>query len=173
LPADRTPTLVTRIKPDTTQGRSPTQVTARPTPSKTRATRIAAAPKTTHSLRTLPPAPAKQRTQRRLPTPVPISKARVSSQKASVRLSTSIGISPLLVSFTVEMPKALKKGADFLWTDNGIPICNDIQGQKILMEPGRHRIGVLVITQDNQELRASSDVTVFERLTKKPIAKSD
>jgi hypothetical protein len=117
----------------------------------------------THHVQTLPPTLTKPRQTPRRTPPV---KSSPSSAKGKVRLSSTIGISPLLVSFTADVDAEQREGADFFWTDNGIPICSERNGQKILMEPGRHRIEVLVITKDNQEIRAGSDVTVFERLTK-------
>lgn len=81
-----------------------------------------------------------------------------------LRISSFIGIAPLHVSFSVVLPGTLARGADFLWTDNGVPICNGSNGQKILVEPGEHQIGVLIITAAGQELRAAKTVKVLPRL---------
>ena len=89
-----------------------------------------------------------------------------------VRLSSTIGISPLLVSFSVAtMPAAMRHGAFFLWTDNGEPISNGVNGQKFLVDPGQHRLEVLVTTANGQELRASQTVTVLERISKRRTAR--
>ncbi|MCG3137103.1 MAG: hypothetical protein HJJLKODD_00946 [Phycisphaerae bacterium] len=82
----------------------------------------------------------------------------------NVKLSAYIGISPMLISYTVQMPAELMKDADVLWMDNGQPISRGISGQKSLVEPGQHRLEVLVVASDNKEYRASKTVTVLERL---------
>ena len=83
----------------------------------------------------------------------------------TVRLSAHIGISPMLMSYTVHIPMEMRKGADVLWIDNGEPISRGISGQRTLAAPGQHKIEVLVVTQDNREFRATKTVTVLERLS--------
>jgi len=90
-----------------------------------------------------------------------------SSQNISplkVRLSATIGISPMLLSYTVHIPPEMLKDADVLWLDNGEPISHGISGQKSLSKSGQHKIEVLVVTKDNQEYRTHKKVTVLERL---------
>lgn len=82
-----------------------------------------------------------------------------------IRLSAHIGISPMLMSYTVHIPSEMRKGAEVLWIDNGEPISRGISGQKTLAQPGQHRIEVLVVTLDNREFRARKTVTVLERLS--------
>jgi len=82
----------------------------------------------------------------------------------SIRLSSYIGISPMVLSYTVQMPPALRKGADVLWIDNGQPISRGVSGQKTLVKPGQHKIEVLVVAKDRREYRSSRTVTVLERL---------
>lgn len=53
------------------------------------------------------------------------------------------------------------KGADFLWMDNGMWICDEQRGVKILDTPGRHRISVLVVTRDGEEYRGHREVVVL------------
>ena len=84
-----------------------------------------------------------------------------------VRVSSTIGISPLLVSYSASLPAHLARGAFFLWTDNGEPISNGINGQKFFSEPGTHRLEVLVTTADGREFRAAQTVTVLERINKR------
>ncbi len=83
----------------------------------------------------------------------------------NIRLSAYIGISPMLVSYTVQMPAHLRDGADVLWIDNGEPMSRGISGQKSLNTPGQHKIEVLVVGKDNREYRSSKTVTVLERLS--------
>ncbi|MCP4247058.1 MAG: hypothetical protein GY778_08405, partial [bacterium] len=83
-----------------------------------------------------------------------------------VRVSSTIGISPLLVSYSATLPARLQRSAFYLWTDNGEPISNGINGQKFFTEPGVHRLGVLVTTKDGQEYRAGQKITVLERIGK-------
>ena len=70
----------------------------------------------------------------------------------------------MLMSYTVHIPPTMRKGADVLWIDNGEPISKGISGQKTLVEPGQHKIEVLVVTEDNREFRANKTITVLERL---------
>jgi len=93
--------------------------------------------------------------------PPPSSKAEATP--VQVIVSRSVGISPCYVSFRVVLPAGEGTKADFLWTDNGVPICNDPTGGKVLMEPGEHRIEVLVITANDQELRGGQTVQVLEK----------
>ena len=71
----------------------------------------------------------------------------------------------MLMSYTVQIPAAMRKGADILWIDNGEPMSRGISGQKTLIEPGQHKVEVLVVTKNNREYRASKTVTVLERLS--------
>ena len=92
----------------------------------------------------------------------------VTDSPIRVRLSSTIGISPLLVSYSVgQLPAQWRKGAFFLWTDNGEPISNAVNGQKFLIEPGEHRLEVLVTTMDGREYRASETISVLERISTK------
>ncbi len=99
-------------------------------------------------------------------TAKPAAPARRSGGQVAVHTSVSVGTSPCYVSFRADLPVGISPTkADFLWTDNGIPICNGQTGEKILVSPGEHRIEVLVITSDNRELRGGHTVTVFRKLT--------
>ncbi len=111
-------------------------------------------------LRVQKPTPTPKRTTRSDP------KRKVADlQPLGIRLSAHIGISPMPMSYTVQIPPAMRKGADILWIDNGEPMSRGISGQKILIEPGQHKVEVLVVTKDNREYRASKTVTVLERLS--------
>ena len=61
-----------------------------------------------------------------------------------IRLSSTIGVAPLLVSYSASMPQAILRGASVLWTDNGEPISNGLNGQRVFGDPGEHRVGVMV-----------------------------
>ena len=113
------------------------------------------------------PLPAQKSTTARRPTPrfEPKQKKVEDVQPLGIRLSAHIGISPMLMVYTVQIPLGMRKDADILWMDNGEPMPGGISGQKILIEPGRHKVEVLVVTKDNREYRASETVTVLERLS--------
>lgn len=83
-----------------------------------------------------------------------------------IRLSSAIGIEPLLLGFSVDCPSDWLRSADFLWTLDGEPICNDINGQKALTKSGVYELGVLVVTSDGVEHRAAHNVRVLPRLAK-------
>jgi len=81
-----------------------------------------------------------------------------------VKLSSTIGIAPLVVSYAAVLPDHIRKQADFLWTDNGEPISNKRDGQLFLATAGEHEIAVLVTKDDGQHCRASRTVTVLARI---------
>lgn len=78
-----------------------------------------------------------------------------------MQIGPTIGKSPVFVRFKALLPASVAGGADFLWTDNGIPISNDQAGDKVLYTPGQHRIKVLVITAGERELRGGGVVQVL------------
>ncbi len=86
-------------------------------------------------------------------------------QPLGLRLSAHIGFSPMLLSYTVQIPTEMRKDADISWIDNGEPMSVGISGQKTLIEPGQHKVEVLVVTREHQEYRAGGIVTVLERLS--------
>lgn len=98
------------------------------------------------------------------PRPTPAVRSGAGSDRLAVRLSSTIGLAPLLVSYSVTAPDDMLKGAFYLWTDNGEPVSNGRTGQKFLTEPGTHRMQVLVTTADGKEHRVGQDVTVLERV---------
>lgn len=114
------------------------------------------------ALTTRPVAPS----TRRGPTPDRLTPNR--SQPADgpirIRVSSTIGVAPLLVSYSALLPKSLRKEAHLLWTDNGEPISNGINGQKVLTEPGEHSLEVLVTAADGKEYRNARVITVIERM---------
>ncbi len=112
------------------------------------------------------PLPAQKSTTTRKRTTRFDPKRKVADlQPLGIRLSAHIGISPMPMSYTVQIPPEMKKDADILWIDNGEPMSRGISGQKILTRPGQHKVEVLVVTKDNREYRASKTVTVLERLS--------
>ncbi len=86
----------------------------------------------------------------------------------SVQVSSTIGIAPLLIDYAVTLQRGVERGADVLWADNGVPIGNGLNGQKVLTTAGEHTISVLVITKDDRELRANTKVTVLAPIKRKP-----
>ncbi len=120
-------------------------------------------------LRTKPiPLPGKKKNARPARTSTPLPAKAATDSPIRVRLSSHIGISPLLVSYSVgQLPARWRKGAFFLWTDNGEPISNAINGQKFLIDPGEHQLEVLVTTVDGHEYRATETITVLERISTK------
>jgi len=71
----------------------------------------------------------------------------------------------MFVQFKAVLPQSVAKGADFLWTDNGVPLCNGQTSDKVLYTPGEHKIEVLVITADERELRGGGTVQVLGKTT--------
>jgi len=81
-----------------------------------------------------------------------------------VRVSSTIGIAPLLISFSVIVPRELRRGAYYLWTDNGEPLSNAMNGQKYLTEPGQHELRVLMTTAGGKRYESSKIITVLQRV---------
>lgn len=80
-----------------------------------------------------------------------------------IDLSSTIGLSPLMVGYSVNLPRDQLRGADILWTDNGEPFSQSPSGQRLLTKAGDHEIGVLVVTSKGMELRQTKKVTVYPR----------
>ncbi len=92
------------------------------------------------------------------------------ARHAPVRLTgPAVGTAPLHIAFAVELPPSVLDGADFLWMDNGMWICDQQRGIKILDRPGRHRISVLVVTRDGEEYRGRREVVVLANEPGDPI----
>ncbi len=102
------------------------------------------------------------------PSPTPRRKGVEQNQAETpplrIRVSSSIGIAPLLINYSAIVPGKLRRGAFFLWTSNGEPISNELTGQKYLIEPGKHKLEVLMTTADGKEYRAEKTITVLERV---------
>jgi hypothetical protein len=75
--------------------------------------------------------------------------------------SPAVGTAPHYIAFNVDLPPEVIRDAHFVWMDNGMWICDEPKGVKILETPGRHRISVLVVTKDGQDYRGTRDVVVL------------
>ncbi len=96
-------------------------------------------------------------------TPRAPRRTRAQSGTVEVTVSRSFGVSPCYVSFKAILPAQEAEKADFLWTDNGTPVCSGQNGYMVLSEAGEHRIEVLVITANDRELRGGQTVVVMEK----------
>ncbi len=96
----------------------------------------------------------------------PAPSQRVPRNLLKVHVSSAIGIEPLHLGFSAECPPAWRRTADFRWTLDGVPIGRGISGQKTLVRPGEHALGVVVVTASGQEYRASRTIRVLPRLDK-------
>ncbi|MCZ6697927.1 MAG: hypothetical protein O7D94_03230, partial [Planctomycetota bacterium] len=115
------------------------------------------------------PSPVAQPTQRasvrNVPTPMPARSyvRSVPAKRVNIQLGgPAIGIAPHYLDYSVDLPRNLTAGADFLWMDNGVWMGDEGRGVRILDIPGLHRISVLVITKNNQEFRGSATVQVLK-----------
>lgn len=95
-----------------------------------------------------PPGPATTAAQRAAQPP-PLPRTPV-----AIRVSSAIGTNPLVLAFSADCPADWHRNAQFLWTLNGDPIANQVNGQKTISEPGEHTLGLLVTTRDAREYRA-------------------
>jgi len=83
-----------------------------------------------------------------------------------IRVSSTIGIAPHHLNFSAVAPAELARGAYFLWTDNGEPIANGVNGQKFLIAPGEHELAVTMTTAEGRRYVARRTITVLERMAK-------
>jgi len=81
-----------------------------------------------------------------------------------IGVSSAIGIEPLHLGFWADCPANWRETADFLWTLNGQPIGNGVNGQRTLAEAGEHTLGVLAVTAQGEEYRATRTIRVLPRL---------
>lgn len=93
-----------------------------------------------------------------------VPKRTVARNPLKIGVSAAIGIEPLHLGFWADCPASWRESADFLWTLNGQPIGNGVNGQKTLAEAGEHTLGLLAVTAQGQEHRATRTIRVLPRL---------
>ncbi len=81
-----------------------------------------------------------------------------------IGVSSAIGIEPLHLGFWADCPASWRETADFLWTLNGEPIGSGVNGQRTVADAGEHQLGVLAVTADGKEHRATRTIRVLPRL---------
>jgi len=81
-----------------------------------------------------------------------------------IRLSRTIDVAPVLLTYQVSIDPSVAESASVLWMIDAEPVSNGVSGQKVLTAPGDHVVSVLVTDRDGAEYRASEVVTVLERL---------
>lgn len=79
----------------------------------------------------------------------------------SVSASSTFGLQPLYVGFTVNCPEDWTRKADFLWTLDGQELCRGMNGQKTLNEPGVYNLAVKVTAPDGKTYDASRTIRVL------------
>jgi poly(3-hydroxybutyrate) depolymerase len=82
----------------------------------------------------------------------------------SIRVSSAIGVEPLVLAFSAECPADWLRTADFLWTLNGEPIASGPNGQKTITQPGEHTLGLLVVTANGAEYRVYRLIRVLAHI---------
>jgi poly(3-hydroxybutyrate) depolymerase len=81
-----------------------------------------------------------------------------------IGVSSAIGIEPLHLGFWADCPASWRETADFLWTLDGEPIGSGVNGQRTVAEAGEHKLGVLAVTVQGEEHRATRTIRVLPRL---------
>jgi dienelactone hydrolase len=84
---------------------------------------------------------------------------------ARIRVSSAIGIEPLHVAYWADCPADWRSSADFHWTLNGKTLGRGLAGRKTLTDAGEHTLGLLIVTADGSEHRASRRIRVIPRIT--------
>lgn len=90
---------------------------------------------------------------------------RQESAPVGIWVSSILGVEPLLFNYAVECPADWLKTCDFLWTINGKTLGSGPRGVTTLSESGTYELGVLAVTADGKEYRASRQVRVLPRET--------
>jgi poly(3-hydroxybutyrate) depolymerase len=93
-----------------------------------------------------------------------VPRRTITRSPLKIRVSSAIGIDPLHLGFSAECPASWRDTADFLWTLNGKPIGNGVNGQKTLAEAGEHTLGVLAVTARGETYHATRTIRVLPRL---------
>ena len=88
-----------------------------------------------------------------------------------IRVSSAIGIEPLHLGFSAECPAGWRTTANFRWMLDGEPIGTGMNGQKTLVEAGEHTLGLLVVTAQGIEHRATRTIRVLPRLETRDTAR--
>ena len=82
----------------------------------------------------------------------------------NIRVSSSIDVQPLNLGFSAVAPHHWYDTAEFRWTLNGEPIASGINGQKQLMQPGEHTLGLEVIGPNQERYEVSRTIRVLPQL---------
>lgn len=83
------------------------------------------------------------------------------SRPLAIRVSSAIGFEPLALVYSVDCPSDWHRTADFYWTLDGKKIGLGVNGQRTIAAPGDHMLGLLVVTSDGTEHRASRRIRVL------------
>lgn len=144
---------------------TPTMLANPPTP--TRTTAVSAKPiksdfvtveRKPQAQMTAPPA-----AQASVPVSPDTAVAAKPSKVLSIWASSVIGTNPLTFNFAAECPPDWERTADFHWTMNGKPLGTGARGVTTISDPGEFALGLLVVTADGKEYRASRLVRVVSR----------
>jgi len=128
-----------------------------PSPRKAPAKKATPTPKATPSPRTADAGADRGRSQR------PPEQRRGSARRVNINIKgPAVGSAPYYLSYAVDLPPDVLRGADLLWKDNGVWMGDAPLGAKILESPGVHRITVLLVTRDNKEYRGMATVRVLD-----------
>ena len=73
------------------------------------------------------------------------------------------------VNLSVEIPDALRNGAQIFWTNNDNQMGKgSFQAQGLLRDPGVHEIKAVIITPDDREIILMQTIKVLAPITSQP-----
>jgi poly(3-hydroxybutyrate) depolymerase len=107
---------------------------------------------------------------RPLPTPRP---AGQTSPEQPVRINCSadsVAVAPVMIAFQADLsglPTASRQRADVVWSLDHVPFSNEIRGHKLIRQPGRHELSLLVTLKDGRSYQDVWYITVLEDLSDK------
>jgi len=91
------------------------------------------------------------------------AKAAPKRNPLAIRVSSAIGLQPMMLSFWAEAPSDWGNTASFQWTLDGKTIGNGLNGQKTLGDAGEFTLGLLAVTSDGSEFRTARTIRVLPK----------
>jgi hypothetical protein len=80
-----------------------------------------------------------------------------------MRISSTIGLAPVTITYSAVIPRAMRAGCAVVWTDNGRPLSSEMSGEATLTDPGEHKIELHVTARNGERYRDERTVTVLSK----------
>lgn len=118
-----------------------------------------------------PPEPAPRTPARTLEQPVP-NREQIAPPEIPARLRVHgdpVGVAPMWVNLSVEIPDNLREGSQIIWTNNNTQMGKgSFKAQGLLRDPGEHEIKAVIITPDDREIILKQIIKVLAPTSSQP-----